>query len=868
MLIALRNFSANVRSLVVFDGLDTKRPHYLGLSRHAHTTSWSRNTAFANAHLQHREGVGGKYRSKKYIIRGKAVQTAKAEDTSTLNKTYPPPAIGKSHSQGDIHKSLRKELQPENESLVSRLIDQQLAETEHGLHDVRLWLDLLRFQQRHYGDCGVRVVLGKIREKQYYIPAEGSQADEIWYRVVHASFRNASIWTCLRAYVLDLRRRGKRVWTKFYIIAMVERVKDEQHVAIDWHKNIKELSLPQLGDYQQLFSLCLRRDLMSTFENIYHNYPIRQMYSTVIPRLCTARRYSQAFKWHIHLLRADDLPLDFNAISPLLFHYSSVGDEESFSEIVTTTLASGVKLKIPVSEPSSSQQITTRVLSSQEVGLPPYQPLPFSDRLCARLFATRIFKVDSVINGLELMGVTAIGPLSLREIVSRDDCDPTIVCGHLNQLRHRKIRLDNSKYCTIIRQAAITHNISLLESIIKSDAHPDTYEDFNLQENLLAMYMERGDKAQVDRVLAVTLLEVPESLLNMQRQNLLLRTYLSLGWGPQITVILRDMHHAEIPLTPKSSRHLRVLYLSPTTNSRYSLEMITHTNLDVITNAMKSTLIADYPIPIKAWRGVLQRLGTMHRLDDFRNLALWLTRWYTRMPPVKVTAERLQRSLDHMHVTTQASAASPHLAMPSRPARTWVMSDGLAKQGGTRPAQDISQRESAVTAVSPSEPPNLTSHLFPKAAQQAIVALGFQEATKLLPSTTRRSPQTRSLDCTWGLRLLVELRDMGVPMETGAIAEAYLQRLQRMIYQRIPAPQRLLRRTRSFQTLNRRDDHRAEYEFHVQQLKAVWGDEMAIERAMQSPKVQKHGRKWARKWARNLRRAQEHHISTETAAEK
>ena len=113
----------------------------------------------------------------------------------------------------------------------------------------------------------------------------------------------------------------------------------------------------------------------------------------------------------------------------------------------------------------------------------------------------------------------------------RDEYSPAKVCYHVDMLRDAGIPTDDSSYNRIIRTAAAGAQSQVLKSIVDCDLHPDTFEDANLQERLLASYCENGDHAQMERTFTILQSGVSEGSRQTQRMNLLLRCHV-LSWEP------------------------------------------------------------------------------------------------------------------------------------------------------------------------------------------------------------------------------------------------------------------------------------------------------------------------------------------------
>ena len=694
---------------------------------------------------------------------------------------------------------------------------QGLRLVDHPSHtqDWELWLELIVFRRRHDGAKGAVAIYKEIFRRDLQMPTQGTVANQLWDLLIRAGFQSFELLEEIVVYATRLKWSTTRFWPELYcgIISVV--LKKNPDTAYILHVKLKDDFPPLLADYQRIFKLSLDLGRSAHFRLLYKDAPLIGMYKTVIHYLCELQMYAEALKWHEVLYDAGDFPTRRTNIKPLLDHLIYTGDGPRFEKIVrqlveADSLDSDLAEKVAQMDTGISREIMNRQLG-QVHGVAPKK---FNDSFCARLFATRLFSVDTIINGLQMMAAEAIGPLSLREIAVRDNCDPGAMCDHLDRLKAAEIPLENSVYCALLRSLAVENKQSILKSVVYCDLHPDAFADLGLQERLLAQYHKENDQLKVERTFAVLTAGCSREKLQMVQTNLVLRCQITLRRPQKVLAILENMKHMGIPVSTRSSRHIRVCWISRRQVGRGAE---TTKELAILIKASQMTMESGRFVPIMAWREIMRRLGMAGRLMELENLALWLLDWY-------------------LSPAAKASLPKRYL-LPG--------SGGQTLTSGDAP---------------PGRPPNrhprrFLNTLFTTSARHAFVAWGFQHAMKSSrssisfrkTSTGANTLQFRSTHLrspvlwTWGLTLLHKLRERGLQIratEVGRICRHRLDILFGSGYSR----RKINRRARS----ELAEDHGESV--YIEEMKAIWGQDLF--------RVWKHvGRNLERRMGRPRRRA-------------
>lgn len=702
---------------------------------------------------------------------------------------------------------------------------QRLVNHPSHTRDWKLWLELIDFRKRHDGIKGAVAMYKEIFRRDLRMPIQGPVAHQLWDLLIRAGFQSSELLEEIVAYAKRLKCSTTRFWPKLYFAIVSGVLKNSRYAAHSWHLKLRDDFPPSLADYQRIFKLSLHWGRSTHFRRLYKNAPLIGMYKTVIQPLCELQMYPEALKWHEVLYDAGDFPATPTDIKPLLDHLIYTGNGPRFETIMRQLVeANSVVTESAENLVRMDTDISREIMSRQLGEVHGVTPKHFSDSFCARLFATQLFSVDTIINGLQMIGAEAIGPLSLREIAVRNNCDPGAVCHHLDGLKAAGISLGNSVYCELLRRLAFENKSEILKSVVNCDLHPDTFADADLQERLLAQYYEEYDLMGIERTFAVLTAGCPDQQLQMLRTNLVLRCHITLGRQEKVLAILENMNTTGMPVSTRTSRHLRVCWLSRRQVGRGAA---TTRELTILIKASQMTLQSGRFVPIIAWREIMRRLGMAGRLMEVENLALWLVDWYSN--PAVMASKRIilcRREGDQ----TLTSVPAPSVHSPSQ------------------------------------HPQGFLDTLFTTSARHAFVAWGFQHAMKprrsiisLRKTSTgespnqfqstpsiQSSPTTSRFHWTWGLHLLYKLRERGLQIQARQVARICRHRLNTLFGSGIS--KRKINRRAWLETVDRYSER-----MFIQEMEAIWGKDLF--------RVRKHIGRNLRMRLRRGRRRERWHLS-------
>ncbi|KAI9823036.1 MAG: hypothetical protein M1832_002690 [Thelocarpon impressellum] len=447
-------------------------------------------------------------------------------------------------------------------------------------------------------------------------------------------------------------------------------------------------------------------------------------------------------------MREGDVPGSSKVVEPLMYHLALYGDQNRLKRLTRRLVDAGVSFTASTSKifrdnPVISREIMNRILGETFS----ISPKPFNDAFCARLFATKALSVSLIVTGMQVLGVDAIGPLSTRELAVREG-RPETIRERIDQMRAAGISIGSSRFSRLVEKFAVENEAHLLEQLLASDQHPETLEDQQLQESLLASHMaaQNWRKMKTSLIIQTAFSKQP----HIERWNLLLRGHLALRRLNAARQTLDEMLVGGIPVSAISCKALLQSVLRPRNPGKRPVSCAPHhqeDDLSTIINMLMGIVQSGRSLPPTSWKEIFLRLGQTGRLDELERLAIWLAAFYSPQ-------------------TAEAAYArfSPHRTLP----RTRLPS----------------ATPSVPKTLSPSHPSHPLRQLFPANFHRAVIAWGFlSPPASLSTTTTLTSPShpspltTTSPPWTRGLRLLATLRSYGVAIRTPVLRKAFQQRL-------------------------------------------------------------------------------------------
>ncbi|KAF2439004.1 hypothetical protein P171DRAFT_436371 [Karstenula rhodostoma CBS 690.94] len=625
----------------------------------------------------------------------------------------------------------------------------------------------------------------------------------------------------LLAYAAHLRTRTGHVYPRLYELCIVHWLPNKKHSrqALVYHHFMRrELQLEQLP-LQHLARVTKGRltpAMYDTLLEIYKDSSETNLYDEVVPAL---RHFpAWALAWHAACILKGDLPSPEVAASPMVRAFIAHNATSSNPAVRVNAAVAG---SLGIND--EMDQALLRRLRGQDAA-----PVRFEDAFCARMFATRAVPPESVIRGLALVGVNEIGPLAVRAMASRTDPISELP-QRFEQLRASGIALQGCVFSLALENFAEKKQHLLVQSMLESDQHPEVYDDAELQTELLDHYMEQQDWEQAHRTLAIL------SLFHHERAtrawNLLLQSHIERCAPTGIVQTLQSMAQYKIAVDPTSiiklktdvllsrqrghrpvKRTRRTAVTSDRPRTFDDLRFVARVYLFILEREMAY-------IPPMAWREIVRRFGMACRLRELRRLIHWLCCWYAPRFEGPLNTVREPVFLDPAIERLRASVSKK--AMESRPSAPGGQVEGQAHKN--HPLQQLfsdSFKQGLVVW-------GFKARLLPNAPIEQSLFPGSEgrgsQGKKRHRRRLREAGMVHRLDWDIGLKMLMELRDLGMYVSSRPVVKA----LQGMFINFFGRGQSRKKHNRMMAAANT-----TRYVEYVRRVNEIWGKPLFTEPRM------------------------------------
>jgi hypothetical protein len=513
------------------------------------------------------------------------------------------------------------------DNLDGRLLDRRVG-NEH----FDLWCICLDFQRLRFGDEGVKAIYRGLRNRcGRHFPFAGPQADHIWDAFISTGTRDLAFLRNLCSF--EVRSGAPR---KNFLVDIVGRLLEGENPS--W---ARETTLRLRGKHQidradvfHLFLCACRSDCktaLDKFCGVYAALSRSNLYHDVIEHLFRQNREVEAFFMHKYLISKGDLPQDFEALAPLVKSIAQNGfGLTQFLRELERAGASFEAQARKLYELERARMVgvssgNLNIVASTTFGRQPRTIL--TDEFAARAFATSSLSFDLVLGGLRLLGLIAVGPLSVRAIALSVD-GPDALLKRFAKLQEADIDTGASTYVRVIKRLAAQRHTTLLAAVLDTDQHADVFDDVTVQKQLLVNYYTSRDWPQINRTLAILNAGETDGKAKERSANFLLQTALLVKDWPGISQIVAKMRRDRQKIYMETVQTMQGL-LSPrevkfTKKSRRQPDEI-----GFLIRLWQDVLESGVYFEPVYWREVIRRLGMLGHWDDLESTVLWVASWYS-----------------------------------------------------------------------------------------------------------------------------------------------------------------------------------------------------------------------------------------------
>ncbi|KAK5656156.1 hypothetical protein OQA88_4916 [Cercophora sp. LCS_1] len=500
-----------------------------------------------------------------------------------------------------------------------------LVDMPENANDFDLWLCVLDYRHQRDGVAGVAAVMEGLMSKAcLYKQPQGKAAQAFWSAVLEVATRDRDLLENVLAYALWLDDNHSVRLPDLYFTIVSSLIREHRYSeALSWHLGLGPRFGFDIGDLKRLMMQFIaspdswtRQCLKAIYVMSHH----RRLYDDIIPYLYE-NGFSQiaAKSWRPLLIAHGDFPRS-SASRPFLrflrgYHRESLlAEEQLVAGLPDTPLEELASVEDRSQEPlSDSSRESGNMTHGQTFGV---KGKRFNDEYGAKYFASSWLSVDFGISSLYALGIPAIGPLTLQSIALREQKKADRIASRIGELEAAGISIGDSSYAHALRHAATTRNQSMVTGLIKTDIHPDVFDDPRLEQAALRAASATGNWEQYR---LITNVRLAVAMGNVDAvANDFFRMSLAAGNHRAVLRLLAIMNHMGVELA-----ELTIDAISSHIPERSTSEL----NHDAeIANfyACLCSITLDHGLPpsSRALRTVLTMLCHSSRYNEFSRLAI------------------------------------------------------------------------------------------------------------------------------------------------------------------------------------------------------------------------------------------------------
>ncbi|KAK1770631.1 hypothetical protein QBC33DRAFT_486401 [Phialemonium atrogriseum] len=654
--------------------------------------------------------------------------------------------LGKWHSLARDHQRLLFESDVASDNTKSfRLIDDPENE-----NDVELWNCILAFRYRRDGPGGVAMVFRGLQMRRTLRDVEGDGSTDFWQTILNVALHDEVLLEGVWEYAEWLHQAHGVRWPRLYqtvIASFVSRRQEKE--ALRWHLRLSPnfgLEAPSFARMLQRFIRDPDPVIQDTLKGLYRLSIHRRLYDSLVPYLYAQGTQSIARTWRKFLLYHNDVPSSL-AARPFLRFLAGYFPRDPM--VRTEFLAAGIKepaeynSDIPGNDVVADKSFSHLVnkVRGRRFGI---QEKTYNDALGARWFASSWISLDMAVEVVRILGVDRIGPLSLQSIALRERSSDRIL-HRLDQLETFNISIGTSSYAKAIRHFAAVDDYEALTDLLRSDVHPDVFDDLNIQQLILGSAVMLGDWKKYRLILAVRLAVSLDSVA--LASNAVLSACLGSGNKQMTLRVLEDMNSRGVQVFPSTSNAIS-MHIIRDVSPHAQMGDRPPLDLPFYVAICRRIMAMRFPLATRALQTILFRLAREGHTDDLERLSL----------------EILQRY--HSFQTSERATLNVH---------KFDVPDILKKESHYRSFQMIPRDLSLFHELHPIQ------LIFNKKLQHCIIRCGFARSTlyRHRYATASLTDPTQPVDFAFarGIRLVALWKERGVSVDIRALRKVVQLRL-------------------------------------------------------------------------------------------
>ncbi|KAI0450165.1 hypothetical protein F5B21DRAFT_443597 [Xylaria acuta] len=498
----------------------------------------------------------------------------------------------------------------------------------HG--DLALWCSLLDYQMRINGPVGVAHVWKGLWGRKALYVVDNPLAEMFWRVMLEGSLLSddpsflESIWV-YSEWMYDLHQVK---WPHLYTTVIKHMLRTHQHhQVLKWQLRLTPNFYPGPDEFANIIKeFAPDKELyrLDTLPTLYKTSPEKSLYNVLLPYLFDLGESTLARKWRRDFIRHGEIPLAQAPVRPFLRflrgYYPNdklIPDELAALKFTPEQVQDGV--------PDLTREFMNRV-HGRTFGITVKN---YNDRLGAKWFASSWVSLDGAISTISALGIEKIGPLSLQSIALRAKNSEDLL-NRISQLRDHGISVVDSNYYQIILYLARQKDNELLYDFLRSDLHPDIFDDFNLQTQLINSINGISDWQTLRLLLVARLVVFKRSARGVA--NSVLRLCFQQRNQDGVLNILEDMKTRNIPLNFEEASYIYESLIDDYNHNQRSLTAKPAAFYLAIFRQLKSM---DVPVPLSHWKLILLSMTRRGRLKDLERLSVELVDMFLSSPSLR-----------------------------------------------------------------------------------------------------------------------------------------------------------------------------------------------------------------------------------------
>jgi hypothetical protein len=535
-----------------------------------------------------------------------------------------------------------------------------LIDKPENYGNLEAWCRILQHRERIDGLHGVVDVWTGMRDRGIDLPVDGNLADTFWTTLVHAAVRrkiresHKKLLEEVIRHAEHLRASGfghyRRLHTVLvgrflrfppYIPKRGDHLPNQEH-EYKWHKRLCDAGFCDARSLADLTMDVVKSSSPNTafarWRRMYHESESRDLYDSCMPTVLShaAGNAHLIASWHMLFVSSGDMPGPELSSTRAVQYLSNTLQPGGDGEVPVNNVVDLEELKkITKADWDATVHSTSPWLSRASMNglvgdVHGIKPKAISDQFCARMFATNTFSLETIIRGLSLLGTEAIGPMALRELAIRA-ASPEVLKEKLADIRDAGMLISPSVYAHILNKVVANSQHELFKTLLDSDQHPESYEDQHTQEILLGNFLQ----AEQWSLAYLTLIGLSQrgNSRSHRAWNRLLQHYIKAQHHHEIVRVYNFMFSERLAISSRTLNFLGKYLLPSRSPSKRPMvasnsPMGHYKSLNLVANAhIYAASTGSYVSP-ERWIELLKRFGMSGDMVGIGRLAPWLAQHY------------------------------------------------------------------------------------------------------------------------------------------------------------------------------------------------------------------------------------------------